>query len=348
MTLSGSGQDFAIGADGSFIAGPTFGVSLNVSDTGSLQWPSWLPIQITKLGVTWNDFTDDPADFALDLSASINIFRACQGTGLEVSGFVQDAIIDVGTARAGEFPITGISRRGVSVGGTLFGVTVKGSVFFAILNTDQFQPIASAKTPVAHRYFYGGIDAAFNLLGEEGFEIRLGLSQFGPLDGYINDAQAQILDPVSGLAITNFHAGIDIGRTLPSITDPKELATNPGFTPPGQQTLEQWQTLLQGQVANVASAYANTAASLGPSAPSPRRSPSTAARRSSSLCRTSAFRLDGDVLFSTDGKLEAVGTLDHRGARSSSTAAVYLDLSQVASGKAQLLLYVQAPAEAPS
>ena len=348
FSVTGSGGNFAITAAGTLQTLPGFGVTLSLNNPGAVDWPSWLPIQITKLGVTWNDFADDPADFALDLSASINI-SSLQGTGLEVSGFVQDAIIDVGLLQQGQFPITGISGAGISVGGTLFGVTVKGSIFFAILNTDaNFVPIPDgATTPVAHRYFYGGIDAAFNLLGEEGFEIRLGLSQFGPLDGYINDAQTQILDPDSGLAITNFHAGIDIGRTLPSITDPKELATNPGFTPPGQQTLEQWQTLLQGQVASVAAAYANDGGFVGTFSDLAQQvTIDGGATLFDEYASVDSFQLNGDVLISTDGKLEAAGTLT-LGGELKVNGALYVDLSQVASGKAAILTYLQAPAGAP-
>ena len=108
---------------------------------------------------------------------------------------------------------------------------------------------------MAHHYLYGGIDAAFNLMGYAGFEIRLGISSSGPLDGYVDDSNVQILDPFSGLALTNFHAGIDFGRTLPDITDPKDLATNPGFNPPGNMTLLQWQDELASQVANVATLW---------------------------------------------------------------------------------------------
>ena len=304
---------------------------------------------MTKLGVTWPDFADDPSDFALDLSASVNI-SSLKGTGLELSGFVQDAVIDIGKLQQGQFPITSIGGAGISVGGTPLRRHGQGEPLLRdpATSTPASSPIPDgADTPVAHSYLYGGIDAAFNLEGEDGFEIRLGLSQFGPLDGYVNDAQTQILDPDTGLAITNFHAAIDIGRTLPSITDPKDLATNPGFTPPGSQTLEQWKQLLQGQVATVASAYANDADFVGTFSDLAQKvTIDGGATLFSAYAGTGSFRLDGDVLFSTDGKLEAVGTLT-LGSEITVNGAVFIDLSQVASGKAQLLTYIQAPAAAP-
>jgi hypothetical protein len=67
LSVNGSGQDFAIGAGGSFITGPNFGVALTVSDAGSLKWPTWLPIQITHVGIKWPNFSTDPTNFTLDL-----------------------------------------------------------------------------------------------------------------------------------------------------------------------------------------------------------------------------------------------------------------------------------------
>ncbi len=345
IDVIGTAQDFAIGSDGTFVALPGFGISLSLTDAGSLDWPTWLPIQVTNLGLSWPDFSDDPDDFVLDLSASVNV-PSLSGTGLELSGFVQDAIIDGGLLESGKFPITSIAGAGISVGGTIFGVEVKGSLFVATLKTDSGGnplPDDAPQSEVANEYLYGGIDAAFNLLGESGFEIRLGISQFGPLDAYVNVADTQILDPISGLAITNFHAGIDFGRTLPDITDPRSLLTDPGFSPPAQQTLTQWQAELKNQVANVAMLANGT---VPMSALATQVTIDGGATLFDAYATSDGFTLDGDVLFSTDGKLEAVGDLTV-GSELSLKGAAFIDLSKVASGKAQLLMAIQAPSQAP-
>ncbi len=345
-TLTGSGQDFAIGGDGSFVAGPTFGVSLNVSNAGSLDWPSWLPIQVTHLGVAWSNFNAAPADFTLDLSASVND-TGLGGTALDLSGSVQDAVIDVGLLEQGQFPITGLGGFGVSVSGQMFGADVKGDLFLAILNTDSNgNPIADGDTttPVAHHYLYGGIDGGLNLAGLGGFEIRLGISQFGLLDAYVDVNAPIILDPDTGLALTNLHGGIDFGASLPSITNAKDLKTNPAFTPPGQQTLAQWEALLAIQMANVASGVASGESPI--SALTSSMTIDAGATLYSAYATTNAFRLDGDLIFDTTGKIEAAGTLT-LGDEVSLQGAVYFDLSQVASGKAQILMYADAPAQAP-
>ena len=253
LSLTGSGQNFGIAPDGTFVTHQDFGVSLTVDDAGKLKWPSWLPIQVQHVGLEWPDFSADPKDFRLDLSASVN--ASVPGTSLHLSGFVQDAVLDVGVIENGDlndFPITSIKGAGISVGGTIFGVEVDGGLFFAVLQVDASgNQIADGdtQTPVAHSYFYGGIEAAFNLEGYDGFELRLGLSQFGPLSAYFSSDHSQVLDPDTGLAITNVHGSIDFGSTLPSdITDPKQLATNLGFTPTGALTFLQWKDKLAGEV----------------------------------------------------------------------------------------------------
>ena len=256
-------------------------------------------------------------------------------------------MIDVGLLEQGQFPITGVGGFGIGVGGTVFGVEVKGQLFLAFLDTDASGNVIPDGNPnnvtVAHHYFYGGIDAAFNLMGYAGFEIRLGVSQFGPLDGYVDDSNVQILDPFSGLALTNFHAGIDFGRTLPDITNPQDLATNPGFNPPGNMTLLQWKDELASQVANVA-LLANGNRPLSDLATEV--TIDGGATLFDAYSSEDSFRLDGDVLFSTDGKLEVQGDLTV-GSEISLKGAGFIDLSQVASGKAQLLMYIQGPAQAP-
>jgi hypothetical protein len=125
ITLSGTGQDFAIGADGSFIEGSNFGVSLSLTDAGSVNWLSWLPVQVTALSLTWPDFSSDPTDFSIDLSASVDV--NLDKSGLMLSGSVTNAVIDVGRLSQGQFPVTSLGSFSVSAGGELFGASVSGA-----------------------------------------------------------------------------------------------------------------------------------------------------------------------------------------------------------------------------
>ena len=43
LNLTGSGQNFGVAPDGTFVTQKNFGVSLTVDNSGELKWPSWLP-----------------------------------------------------------------------------------------------------------------------------------------------------------------------------------------------------------------------------------------------------------------------------------------------------------------
>ena len=347
-SVTGTGRDFAINANGSFVAGPTFGVSIGFTKSDQLKWPSWLPLQLSYVGVSWNDFTNNPSSFTLDVSASVNL--TVPGTSLHLSGFVKHAVIDVSMLENNQFPITSLGGFGISAGGNVYGFDISGSMFIAILNVDSsFQPIADGDTThaIAHSYLYGGIDAAFNLEGISGFEIRIGISPFGPLDVFFQAAKAQLIDPDTGLAITNFRGGIDVGTTLPSITNAKDLSTNPKFKPPAQQSLQDWSDQLAGQVATVAQEYylaPNLATTFSEMAQN--ITINGGATLFDEYAGTGTFTLDGDILLSFDGKIEVAGNLTF-GSGFKVAGAAYMDLSQVAAGKAQLLMYIKAPADAP-
>ena len=58
-----------------------------------------------------------------------------------------------------------------------------------------------------------------------GFTIRLGLSELGPLQVFINVEVPGgiLLEPNSGLTLNDFSAGVEFFKTLPSIDDPFAL-----------------------------------------------------------------------------------------------------------------------------
>ena len=344
-SISGTASDFGIAADGTLVEKPGFGVSLTVDDAGKLKWPSWLPVQVTYAGVSWPDFSADPADFSIVLSASVNV-KGLNGTGLEFSGFVQDAVIDVGLLEAGSFPITSVKGAGISVGGKVFGNTVKGSLFIATLETDASgNPIPDGSDiPVANSYLYGGIDGSIDMIGQGGFEIRLGISQFGLMDGFINIDQTRVLDPDSGLAITNFHGSIHFASSLDSISDPKQLPLDQSVVPDSQMTLSAWQTSLRGEVANVAKGISEGQSTLDALTSSIKIE--AGATLFDAYATEDAFTLDADVIFDTTGKIEAVGTLTVAGGVSM-RGGIYADFSSVVDGHVAILAYLVAPAQAP-
>ena len=189
LSITGSATNFAFLGNGSFETLPGFGVALTVgSATGSsFQWPSFLPIQIQSIGITWPDIQDNPANFTLTLSASVTSIGGLGG--VTVSGAIQGIQIDPSLLAQGEFPITGLSSLAVTVKGDLFGGQIDAGLIGGILKLDSgFNIIATTDTttPVAHRVFYLGLEGGFTIDGMAGFQIQLGLSQLGPLDAFVS------------------------------------------------------------------------------------------------------------------------------------------------------------------
>ena len=332
LTIGGSASNFDITASGTLDTSKNFGVELNINDpnatASTFQLPTWLPFSISKLALTWPDISNDPANFTIDLSASVN---ASLGP-VTLSGSVQDAVIDVGKLAAGQFPIDSLGGGGIAVGGNLFGGKVSGSLFLA-------DEVVGGKT-----VFYGGIEAGLDIEDLAGFEIRLGISQYGPLDAFVEVNAPIILDPDSGLAVTDLYGEVLFDDPLTPISQPitsaGELLNNAEFTKPDSQTLQQWEDLLGQQVMNQASS----------SDPwDPFSQPVTikaGATLFDAYATTNAFELNGNVVICTNGILEASGTLTV-GDSISLTGAAYINLSQVTSGQAALDFAVEAPSQAP-
>lgn len=345
LGISGTALNFAIGQDGRPKALENFGVALTFTpDTATkVKWPDWLPISIDLLLLQWEDFNNDIEDFTMRLSATIDV-SGLGGSQLRLSGFVQDAVIDVSLLLAGEFPIVGIGGFGVEVGGEMFGAKVAGSFFFAIAKVDadgNSIPDSDFTTEVANRYLYGGILGSIDVVGYAGFELRLGISQFGPLQGYVEIITPMVIEPFSGLTINSLRAGITFNSTLPDVTDPRELGTNPGFKTAAELSLPEWREMLlasvvrQGQNASEGGFWTALLDHVRIEG---------GLSLISAYASSSTLEFEGDFILSTDGKLLLKGTLK-LGGTFSLDGSLFFDLSKIFSGDVQILYLAELPAD---
>ena len=97
------------------------------------------------------------------------------------------------------------------------------------------------------------VEALRQKVGAAGVSIAIGVSELGPLNVYVSASSPVVLDPASGFAVTNFHAGVTFNASLPSITDPFQLR-NTAFTPIAALTDVQWLDALKLSVVNQANA----------------------------------------------------------------------------------------------
>ena len=315
VAITGEARNFPFHGDGSFHTKPGFGVFLSVGGAGgdSFKWPSWLPIQINSIGITWPDIQADPTNFTLILSASV---ASIQGIpNLEFSGTIDGIQIDIGKLIKGEFPIVGIGAIGVSVRGDMFGGQIDATLIGGILKLDANGAIISeldTVTPVAQRVFFAGLEGGFSFSGIGGITIRVGLSELGPLSVALeaNLPTPIVIYPPFGIAINDFFASVEFFKTLPSIDDPEQLR-GADFQPPGAVSPENWLATLKTQVAKQALLLKQNPGMSGFAAAFTSPMTITGSAKIFDIY-TSEELFNGQVVvkFSTDGKFLVIGLLN--------------------------------------
>ncbi len=343
VQITGSASNFAIEGNGTFLAEPGFSVGFmlcanSTSDSSSLGWPSWLPLTSASVSLVWPNFTADPSDFMIDLSASISTTIG----GATLSGSVTNVVIDPSLVAAGEFPVTSIGGLSVGVSGNLFGGTVSGTLIAGVVQIDSKGQVVNGPdnyTPYTSA-FYAGIEGGISIAGLAGFDIRVGLSQFGPLQVYV-EADVPIPIGETGLFLSDFRGGItfntsfpDILSAQPQVSDALKLG-GPAFSTPDSLTAAQWQSQLEQQVANQVDS-GQTGGFTFPSGPFIIQAGLTLYD-----VNPDVFNVTGDVFFDTTGNFLVIGTATV-GDGFSVGAKVYMNLGNPSP---TILFLIQSPAQ---
>ncbi len=364
LDITGSASNFAIEGDGSFFAETDFGVSLSLgsgsSGASGLGWPSWLPLTGASVALFWPAFNTNPLVFDIDLSASIaNTFIP----GLTFSGTVQNVVMDVNaTTSPPTVELTSIGALGITVGGSMFGGTLSGTLIGGLVrfdsagnvvdglgnieNIDKDGNVTDTTTPGVGPFtsiFYAGISGTFNFLDMSGFSISIGFSQLGPLDVYIESDVPIPIGPTT-LVLTGFNAGIEFNTAFPDIISPGGPVvsdalklTGPAFTAPDSLSATQWQEQLQSQVVNQYQSNPGGSFAI----------PSSfiieaGVTLTDELTTSAGFALTGNAMFDSNGNFLVIGTLTAGGGNVSIGAKIYADL---ASPTPTILFLVQDPAQ---
>ena len=246
---SPDGGSIVIDGDGTLSLPNDFsiGFSVGAGSSGALGWPTWLPIQVSNLVLTWPDFNDDKTDFTITFSASMN---ANYG-GIVLQGNLTNVTVDVEKLEEGEFPITGIQSGLISATGNAFGGQVSGTLVLGVIHLDAQDHAVAYGAAYDHSIFYAGIEGSVTT-PEGGIGIRFGLTQNGPLQAYV-DIQAPLeIFPPADLAITQLYGGITFDAApLPTISSAIDLE-NAVFAPGYDLTTAQWEIQLQQETINQA------------------------------------------------------------------------------------------------
>src|SRR5262249_39927123 len=148
--------------------------------------------------------------------------------------------------------------------------------------------------------------------GIGGLTIQFALSELGPLGVFISASVPSgiLLEPITGLSINDFSAGVEFFKTLPSIDNPEDLR-RPEFQLPTSQSAGDWLASVKQQVALQYLAIKADPSRSGFLAAFPSPMLITGGAKLFSTY-TSKETFNGEVIirFSTDGKFLIVGKLN--------------------------------------
>ncbi|MEN9546141.1 MAG: hypothetical protein RLZZ356_873, partial [Verrucomicrobiota bacterium] len=370
--LSGGATSFGILGDGTVYTGDGFAVSLSLGSggAGDLGLPSWLPLENLAIALRWqgDHFRTNPGEFQIIIDAQV---KGIEGMPkLKAEGGFRGLTLETGLLAAGAFPIVGIEAFNISVSGSIGGFGVKAGLVMGILKMDrEFNPIEATDvvTPVAKRSLYAGLIGDLFIPGLGGVSFRMGFSDFGPLSVFLNADATLLFDPISGLSLTNFSAGIDFGTTLAAPTLYLKDANGDSVmdTATGAPKIDVTQTAFN--LRNVAASASSETLTAGQWESNLRKQISTmvkngngtvkfaglfdnmvirgGARLFSTYVSTQAFSADVTVQLDVTGKILMTGTAAFGGTETGLRVAAYFfgDLSQIASGNARLIFLMDMP-----
>ncbi len=347
LGIEGWAKNFGLNADGTLWQGADFGVGLSLT-TASIFWPEWLPLATLDVSLEWEDWAQAPADFTILLNASLNA-GGIGGSGLEVIGSITGAEIDVGLLHEGAFPLVDLGEVAISISGDIGSASVNGALILGLARVSEAGQLIEADdrtTPVKSRVLWGAIQAGLEIQSLGGLNIWLGLSQLGPLQGYVKASIPVPLEPTgrTGMVLNHFRTGITFNTSLPAVTDARELRNDPGFTPIAELEFEDWREMMLSSLAMqvAANAEGGTLAVLL----NPFRLDGGVTLYNTYITEAS-FRVEADFAMDSTGKFFLRGRFV-AGDAVSFTARLYFDVSRfVSDGEAVILFLADLPSEFP-
>jgi catechol 2,3-dioxygenase-like lactoylglutathione lyase family enzyme len=205
-------------------------------------------------------------------------------------------------------------------------------------------PSGNRTTAVSDRVLFIGLEGKL-LIMKKGFQIRFAFSELGPLGVMISVKAAVVVEPVfTGITINEMTAGVEFFTSLPTITEPEELAGK-SFADATELNQDQWLAQVKQQVVNQVKAI-----KANPSVPgflaafiSPMTLTAQASISSTHLGSEDSFNAQVQLRLSTDGKMFAAGKFRFMNNRLVVDGRLYADLSQVIKGNAKVLFLGRAP-----
>lgn len=208
------------------------GVDLSIDASGGSLFDAafqYVPIQVERLGAKFKDGLfhrddegritgiDDATQLVLVFSGGMSSVSVDGETVWPFSANIEDLEIDIAKLAAGEFPIVSVGGFGIGIEPIelVDGFTLGGGIQFGTLDV-------TLDNNQVETVLYGRIFGEFAFEGI-GASVELVITEYGPVAAGFAVPLAITLGQ-TGIMITGVKGTLQFGRTVPSISDPDELA----------------------------------------------------------------------------------------------------------------------------
>jgi Ca2+-binding RTX toxin-like protein len=237
--------------------------TLEAADIG---FPRWLDIAITGLQMEFTDFRDDDSDNVLRMNSALRGFETGNyllneairnnpllqlnvegnATGIEfdmdrlAEGYVLGGVVTLP-----KNPITDISGISGKVTGSIFGVgSVSAGFILKQVAVNEQGEITTVENEIAETAVYGAVAGSVSFGGTDDGKggkkgafsagLNLAVSELGPLQFFVYSGVPILLEPVTGLAITELRGGVRFNSNIEDLQVRPPLGTTAGKVSPFQ------------------------------------------------------------------------------------------------------------------
>ncbi len=228
-------------------------LTFNALEAADIGFPRWLDVRIEGLQMEFPDFRVNDSDNFLKLNASLNGFETgnfflneairnnsllqlnVEGTvsGLEfdMDKLAEGSISD-GRIRLPKNPITDLSGISGSVSGKIFQLGSVSAGFIAkAVSIDATGAITTQESAIVDTYIYGAVrgslafggttvdDGMGGMQTKGAFDVgfNFAVSELGPLQMFVYSNVNIVIEPISGLAISELRGGVRFNANLENL-----------------------------------------------------------------------------------------------------------------------------------
>jgi len=217
--------------------------TLEAADIG---FPRWLDIAITGVQMEFTDFRDDDSDNVLRMNSALrgfetgnyllneairnnpllqlNVEGSANGIEFDMDRLAEGYVLG-GVVTLPKNPITDISGISGKVTGSMFGVgSVAAGFILKQVAVNEQGEITTVESEIARTAVYGALEGSISFGGTDDGKggtkgafsagLNLAVSELGPLQFFVYSGVPILLEPITGLAITELRGGVRFNSNI--------------------------------------------------------------------------------------------------------------------------------------